>query len=941
MAFITLDFETAYRSKKNKGTPGPTVSLKNLTYEEYLRGSWVRNGEEIKIPFKAHGVGIKVDREDAFWVTHDDLDYALRHHFPKGNKHTVLAHNTMFDGAIMKWVYGVSAEAWYDTKGMSQALWPTESASLDALTRRLFPDNPELWKDKEALDVSDGYWDLSPEQEKITADYCIQDVDITFEAFAKMWSMGFPQDELIINAITLKMFIERPFVLDQERITKYQRRIERNKQRWYRISGWPRSTLASNDKFVARLEKDHGIVINKIASPTEKNPDNTRYPLAKDDLEFLELRSRHPELRAVWNARLAATSNNERTRAARYLNHGMMSDINPDGRLAQPLNYYAAHTGRWGGTNKQNPQNLGRKSKLRLALKAPEGHKVVVRDLSNIEGRMAAWFCGQDDMLALIASGGDIYNDMATSIYGYPINRKLPEHAIQGFVGKVACLGPDTPVFTQQGLKKITDIQPSDKLWDGEAWVKHEGLLHQGIKDTVKLAGISLTSDHKILCGNEWKDAKYLVQSENTLCQALTTGSENCSLQVMYGESGGVLDQFLCHAIAPRMKNTLSSLKTCVQGVLKDVLNAPLKQGEKNGTGAIQMPCLMTPTGQDYLTDSPQPLVGATTQTTKYTKTTGAEAYKYASTGGTTNVLSLNTYSSLMGGIKKTLKWIVSTTTDIMNPVTSVLYRVLKMPKTNEKYMSFKHKLKPSNKKYKTSNKRMPVYDLLNVGPNNRFTILSEKGPLIVHNCLGLTYNMGAAKFRHTLLSGGMGMVVDLPEDECRDVVYTYRKKNNKISGMWRQLQGVIADMANPNLEPYDFVCLRVEYQRLVMPNGLSLVYPDLRPIDHPDARNEFDYWNGKFRKKLYGGLLLENICQGLSRIVMSEAMIRIDTQLKEREAGMLALTVHDENVAVVKEEYAEWCNQMMDAEMSKTPTWCDSRLVLATDGGIDDCYSK
>jgi len=90
-----------------------------------------------------------------------------------------------------------------------------------------------------------------------------------------------------------------------------------------------------------------------------------------------------------------------------------------------------------------------------------------------------------------------------------------------------------------------------------------------------------------------------------------------------------------------------------------------------------------------------------------------------------------------------------------------------------------------------------------------------------------------------------------------------------------------------------------------------------------------------------YEPFIAHNCIQGLSRIVMSEAMIRIDSQLKEREAGMLALTVHDENVSVVLALLAEWCNDMMDIEMSKTPQWCDDRLVLATKGGIDDCYSK
>ena len=204
---------------------------------------------------------------------------------------------------------------------------------------------------------------------------------------------------------------------------------------------------------------------------------------------------------------------------------------------------------------------------------------------------------------------------------------------------------------------------------------------------------------------------------------------------------------------------------------------------------------------------------------------------------------------------------------------------------------------------------------------------------------LGLGYNMGANKFHHTLASGAMGKRVNIGHEKAQQVVDTYRRKNYRITAMWKRLQIVIADMADPHIVPYSLGPIRIEYQRVVLPNGLALNYPGLRAIDHPEAWNEYEYWEGNFWKKIYGGLFLENIIQALSRIIMSSAMIRFRDWLKDK--GQIALTVHDEVVVIAKNQYAEAAFNQLDKEMSQVPDWCDSRLTLKTDGGIDDCYSK
>ncbi|MFM2461995.1 hypothetical protein QU891_27815, partial [Klebsiella pneumoniae] len=61
--------------------------------------------------------------------------------------------------------------------------------------------------------------------------------------------------------------------------------------------------------------------------------------------------------------------------------------------------YYRAHTGRFGGNNKMNFQNLKRGGELRLSILAPKGHKMAVVDSGQIECRVNAWLWGQTDVI--------------------------------------------------------------------------------------------------------------------------------------------------------------------------------------------------------------------------------------------------------------------------------------------------------------------------------------------------------------------------------------------------------------------------------------------------------------------------------------------------------------------------------------------------------------
>jgi DNA polymerase len=160
--------------------------------------------------------------------------------------------------------------------------------------------------------------------------------------------------------------------------------------------------------------------------------------LAKSDEGFKAL-AEHPDERvqALVAARLGTKSTLEETRTQRFI------EIAKRGSLPVPLRYYAAHTGRWGGDDKLNLQNLpsrGRdKNTLKTAICPPPGYVIVDADSSQIEARIVAWLSGQRDLVQAFDEGRDVYKIMAAKIYRGKDVEEITDD--ERFVGKTTILG--------------------------------------------------------------------------------------------------------------------------------------------------------------------------------------------------------------------------------------------------------------------------------------------------------------------------------------------------------------------------------------------------------------------------------------------------------------------------------------------------------------------
>lgn len=67
------------------------------------------------------------------------------------------------------------------------------------------------------------------------------------------------------------------------------------------------------------------------------------------------------------------------------------------------------------------------------------------------------------------------------------------------------CLAGDTKVVTRGGVKRVVDVLPDDMLWDGQEWVRHDGLVYQGVRQTRSFGGVRMTPDHKVMTDADWK----------------------------------------------------------------------------------------------------------------------------------------------------------------------------------------------------------------------------------------------------------------------------------------------------------------------------------------------------------------------------------------------------------------------------------------------------
>lgn len=397
---LLIDFETYYDSE---------YSLTKMPTWQYLRDP----------RFECLGAAV--------WRTGDTkAQYlrgeALREYLFAHEDDVAVAHNASFDASVGWHWAGWRPKKWLCTQNMARY----------AIAQGHLP--PELGTSLKALGAHYGMvkGDTAEAVEaggEALEEYAIQDLRILARLLAALLPLTPDLEKALIN-LHVQMASYPVLDLDMEILKELAAKDD--------IPEDLAKACRSRATFQKMLEA-RGVTVEMKTSP---RTGKAAPAFAKSDMFMRNLQEhKDPVVRRLAEVRLQVASTIKQSRAQRFLDTGAPMPV--------PLRYYGAHTGRASGLDRYNMQNLpsrGDAGRLRHALKAPPGHKLVIVDSSQIEVRVLGWLAGCERILETArqfdaGEGPDFYVDFASRemFPGTPIEEVTSDMRRQAKPPVLAC----------------------------------------------------------------------------------------------------------------------------------------------------------------------------------------------------------------------------------------------------------------------------------------------------------------------------------------------------------------------------------------------------------------------------------------------------------------------------------------------------------------------
>ena len=249
-----------------------------------------------------------MDDAEPVWFsgTHDEIK-AFLDGYPWSDS-PAIAHNAMFDMAILNWHFNIRPKRILDTLSMARPLHGMSvGGSLKALAE--FYDLGE--KGTEVVNaLGKRRADFTPEALARYGVYCSNDVSLTYNLFFALMAEGFPQEELQLIDATVRMFTEPVLVLHEQTLRDHHKMVLNRQTLMMNDANVDRADLTSNPKFALMLEECGVLPPTKISEVTGKET----WAFSKQDEEFMALQE-HPNLRVqvLMAARLGVRSTHTTT----------------------------------------------------------------------------------------------------------------------------------------------------------------------------------------------------------------------------------------------------------------------------------------------------------------------------------------------------------------------------------------------------------------------------------------------------------------------------------------------------------------------------------------------------------------------------------------------------------------------------------------------------
>lgn len=477
------------------------------------------------------------------------------------------------------------------------------------------------------------------------------------------------------------------------------------------------------------------------------------------------------------------------------------------------------------------------------------GETLLDVDYSAIEARITAWLAGEEWRMEVFRTHGKIYEMSAAQMFKIPITQVSKDLRQKGKVAELACIAEGQPVLTDRGLVPIEKVTRDMKVWDGCCFVNHGGVVYQGIKEVICYEKLVATKDHVV----------FTEAGEMQLGQAAETGTR----LIKTGDSGRAVrmgeNNISGENIQPRMDSSKSPhamhrlRKDFMAGFLQPEKRCFSRLSEMFSTEEIPYMALQKSdfdevsvykrTGQRIPKLRGQGCVlqvqinlgrvsihreGARSK--KGFRDRQNRQRGQLRTGESEVHQQVRSEFQLSKGEAKQGKTSVGEDKESLRSLylspSSVPFK-----NTRECYKERGRVREQPQKKLERNpaeTKRVRVYDILNAGPNNRFTV----SDVLVHNC-------GFQGGPNALIAMG-ALKMGIPEDDLQDIVTKWREASPNIVDLWWKCDTAVRNALACPGHRYA-VNGKIGYT-VAKAAGMKFLFCDLpsgRRLSYPDPRVE------------------------------------------------------------------------------------------------------
>ena len=655
----------------------------------------------------------------------------------------------------------------------------------------------------------------------------------------------------------------------------------------------------------------------------------------------------------------------------------MATAVCPDGRARGMFQFYGANrTGRWAGRIIQL-QNLTKNDipdleqarsvvrsgdlaavemlyedvpdtlsqLIRTAFVPQNGRKFIVSDFSAIEARVIAWFAGEQWRQEVFAQGGDIYCATASRMF----HCNVVKHGENGHLrqkgkqAELACIAEGQLVLTDRGLLPIESVTTDHKLWDGENWVNHEGVIYKGEREVIEYEGLKATPDHlvwiegkpepvqfgfaascgahlvqtgdgghAVRLGENYQCGKALEQGdESLLCTDKMHGVRSCAVAVPY--------QSPQRKVKGMSKLFTTEADTFMAGQTTDSSKTEMRESK-----CSRIPQLR---GQGHTIHVPQcnssrALSDKDIWAAGETPGNRPHQQRHGLCSGEPSICNAfrERQQQTMYGSQPFFTGILAVCEERGYTQT--------FPRNDQgkNHTGCGNGSARKTEKLASDQRKARLYDIRNAGRHHRFTVSGR----LVHNC-GYGGASGAMKAMGAIDAG-------MCEDELQPLVDAWRQANPRIVQFWWDVDLEVKRCVKERCAT-ETHGLRFTYESgflfIILPSGRRLAYVKPKIGENRFGGESITYEGVGGTKKWerlesYGPKFVENIVQATARDILMYA-------IQTLRCCSIVAHVHDELIIECdrRVSLSAVCEQM-----GRTPPWAKG-LLLRADGYECDFYKK